>query len=273
VNQLIFEPLEHAQAGNAEILAEIVVDGASGNAYFARPQNCEASPKAITTALQETECGLKYPYSANGDCVPMPQRDVPETVVPGGSLCTSGRQYPIGRLTVVASIFLLALFVGIVYRQDLRTAAAQTRGAISLATASIPPHFVVRKAQRVATFVATERFSATGSEPSVPGAVMPNGVTGTTTSVAPTSVGQSSHSVKARQPEAMFAGTTAVTVQSGDVLRQICLRQLGGYTEEVLRKIRELNPELSNPDRITVGQRILLPPSSFSGTNVVRPKQ
>ena len=79
----------------------------------------------------------------------MPQRDVPETVVPGGSLCTSGRQYPIGRLAVVASIFLLALFVGIVYRQDLRTAAAQTRGAISLATARIPSHFVVRKAQRV----------------------------------------------------------------------------------------------------------------------------
>ena len=33
-DQLILESLEHAQARNAEILAEIVVDGISGNAYF-----------------------------------------------------------------------------------------------------------------------------------------------------------------------------------------------------------------------------------------------
>ena len=33
-DQLILESLEHAQARNAEILAEIVVDGVSGNAYF-----------------------------------------------------------------------------------------------------------------------------------------------------------------------------------------------------------------------------------------------
>ena len=274
VGNPLSESLEHARARSADILAEIIVDGASGNAYFTLPPNCDASSQAITAVTQKTEFGLGYPYSANGDCVPVPRRDVPETVVPSGLLCTSGREYPIGRLTVAASIFVLALFVGIVCRQDLRTSAAQTRGAISLATASIPLHFVVRKAQPAAAFATPEhRLNRTGSEPSEPGLLAPDGVRTPRAPVASSSVGQPSHPVKARQTEAVFTGTTAVTVQSRDDLRQICLRQLGRYTNDALRKIRELNPKLTNPDRITVGQRILLPPSPFSGTNAVRPEQ
>ena len=45
----------------------------------------------------------------------------------------------IGRFVVVAAVFVLALFVGIFYRQDLETAAAQTRGTLNRAATRIAP--------------------------------------------------------------------------------------------------------------------------------------
>ena len=273
VDNPLSESLEHARARGADILAEIIVDGASGNAYFCLPQDCHTSSQTIATAPQQTEFGLTYPYSAHGDCKRTPRRDVLETVAPDGLRCTSGREYPIGRLSAVASVFVLALFVAILYRQDLITAAAQTRGALILAAASISPHLIARQAEPAAAFATTEhRLNRTGSEPSVPGALVPEGVTATLLA-ASTSVRRPSHPVKARRTEAVFTETTAVTVRARDDLRQICLRQLGRYTDEVLHKIRELNPELSDPDRITVGQRIVLPTSSSFGTNAVEPEQ
>jgi len=60
-------------------------------------------------------------------------------------------------------------------------------------------------------------------------------------------------------------------------LRQICLRHFGRYDTEVLHEIREFNPEISDPDRITVGQRIILSTLASVSTNASRfpavPKQ
>ena len=52
---------------------------------------------------------------------------------------------------------------------------------------------------------------------------------------------------------------TVVTVQRGDSLRRICLRQLGGYDEQLINKLSDLNPELTDLNRIYIGERIILP--------------
>jgi type II secretory pathway predicted ATPase ExeA len=193
-------------------------------------------------------------------------------------------QHTIGRMAVVASVFVLALFVGLFYRQDLEAAAARTRGTLSLAAASLTSHLGAPKAKLDAPPATTQQGpKETGSELSDPGAVVTTGVPATTTSVVAAFAGVPL--TRAREPEGQVTitpnvnvkdltqfinGTTTVIVQPRDDLRQICLRHLGRYNAEILREIRNLNPELSDPDRITVGQRIILPASAPVRTNASR---
>jgi type II secretory pathway predicted ATPase ExeA len=51
-------------------------------------------------------------------------------------------------------------------------------------------------------------------------------------------------------------------IQPKDTLRDLCMSMLGRYDSNVLSKIRELNPELKNPDLLDVGQEIRLPLSA-----------
>ena len=53
--------------------------------------------------------------------------------------------------------------------------------------------------------------------------------------------------------------TTTVVVQSGDNLRQIAIRTVGQYSGKIVEQIRRLNPTLSDPNHIEVGQEIRLP--------------
>jgi nucleoid-associated protein YgaU len=48
-------------------------------------------------------------------------------------------------------------------------------------------------------------------------------------------------------------------VQPKDTLRDLCVSTLGRYDKVVLSKIRELNPDLRNPDHLDVGQVIHFP--------------
>ena len=281
-DKLILESLEHARARNAEILAEIVVDGISGGAYFTNPENCDASYRVIDAVLQETEFKLDDPHSAMGDHVCLPRGDVLETVAPGTSFYASGRDHTVGRLAAVACVFVLVLFAGIFNRQDLGTTAAQTRGALTLAAARLSSHPLARNAELIARSPTTEqRPRGTGSELSGRGAMVTGAVLATTNSVVATMAGTSLTQVQEQQAEVTITanlkhlreltiGTTAVIVQPDDDLRQICLRHLGHYNAVVLRDIRESNPEISDPDRITVGQRIFLPTSASVGTNALR---
>jgi hypothetical protein len=50
-----------------------------------------------------------------------------------------------------------------------------------------------------------------------------------------------------------------VRIESNDTLSKLCIRKMGRYDEQVLRDIRILNPWLSNPDRIRIGQSIRMP--------------
>lgn len=267
----IVESFEHAHKRNAEIVAENVVDDTSGGTCFAHFENRDAASRVLDTAQQDAQLTLDDSYHVSGDRVSKPRGDVLETIAPDISPCVSGRDHTIGRLAVVASVFVLVLFVGIFYRQVLETAAAQTRGALTLAAASLFPHPVAPKADLVAPSATIEqRPKGAGSELSGRSAVVTKSLPATTTSVVATLAGASLTQVRDGQAEVtstanvkhltQFAdGTTAVIVQPGDDLRQICLRQLGSYNAGVLRKIRELNPELTDPDRIIVGQRIFLP--------------
>lgn len=51
----------------------------------------------------------------------------------------------------------------------------------------------------------------------------------------------------------------AITVDSEQTLSAISVSELGSYDDQLLREIRDLNPELIDPNLIHPGQRILLP--------------
>jgi hypothetical protein len=50
-------------------------------------------------------------------------------------------------------------------------------------------------------------------------------------------------------------------IQPKDTLRDLCVSMLGRYDENVLSEIRELNPDLKDPNHLDVGQEIRLPMS------------
>jgi type II secretory pathway predicted ATPase ExeA len=311
---LILESFEHALERNAEILAEIVGNGRSDHAYcIAHPENGDAAYRVIKAALKDAQLTPYDTCCLNADRTSRPGGDLIETTEPESLVGELANQLPVsstksmtvhllrgadgsdatsrlpiflaaetkhtvGRIAAVASVFVLALFAGVFYRQDLKIAAAQTRGTLTHVAASLSSR--ARKAARVAPPATTEQ-EETGSGLSDRGALVTKGLPAITTSVVATQAGVSLTPARERQaevtitsnlkhltsPQAQFTnGTTAVIVQPHDDLRRICLRHLGWYNAEVLREIRELNPELSDPDSISVGQRIVLP-----GSPSVRP--
>ena len=61
------------------------------------------------------------------------------------------------------------------------------------------------------------------------------------------------------KPDADTAGSLTYVVQPSDTLRDLCLSIVGRYDDAVLAKIRELNPDLKDPNRLEVGQVVRLP--------------
>lgn len=64
-----------------------------------------------------------------------------------------------------------------------------------------------------------------------------------------------SQNVPARKSDNSFA----YVVQQNDTLRDLCISTLGRYDSTILSEIRELNPDLKNPDHLATGQEIRLP--------------
>jgi type II secretory pathway predicted ATPase ExeA len=54
---------------------------------------------------------------------------------------------------------------------------------------------------------------------------------------------------------------SSVTVQSGDTFREIIIRAMGTYNDELVDQIRKLNPAITNFDHLEVGEVIRLPRS------------
>jgi hypothetical protein len=58
-----------------------------------------------------------------------------------------------------------------------------------------------------------------------------------------------------------------VVVEVGQDLRQISLLHLGRYSDEIVRQIQSLNPQLLDPNHIEVGQQIRLPVQGRGSTS------
>jgi hypothetical protein len=53
--------------------------------------------------------------------------------------------------------------------------------------------------------------------------------------------------------------TRSVKVRDGQSLYAICAETFGACRPELLKKIIQINPSISDPDHITAGQKIVLP--------------
>lgn len=62
-------------------------------------------------------------------------------------------------------------------------------------------------------------------------------------------------------PVTKSASSFVYVVQQNDTLRDLCVSTLGRYDSKVLSHIRELNPDLKNPEKLEAGQQIRLPVS------------
>lgn len=60
------------------------------------------------------------------------------------------------------------------------------------------------------------------------------------------------------------ASSFVYVVQQNDTLRDLCISMLGRYDSKVLSHIRELNPDLKDPNELEAGQEIRLPVSSVN---------
>jgi general secretion pathway protein A len=61
------------------------------------------------------------------------------------------------------------------------------------------------------------------------------------------------------KPSVDSTGSLTYLVQPNDTLRDLCMSIVGRYDDAVLAKIRELNPDLKDPNRLDVGQEVRLP--------------
>jgi LysM domain len=162
------------------------------------------------------------------------------------SISAATSRHSLKRIAAAVFAFILVLLAGL-YRQELRSAVDETRRALAAILASPPPH------------------NTDTQGPLAPGV---NSKEARTKKRQASKMNPAPVQHPRAAEESSVDGAIAVVVQPGDDLRQICLRYLGRYDLRLVAKVRELNPNLVDPDVITVGQRILLPaPGGGESTN------
>ncbi len=181
-----------------------------------------------------------------------------------------GTKHTFRRSAVVACVFLVSLLATVLYRDDIKMAAAQTRKTAIASTADLPSS---EKAVKAEVDIPTPERPPAENSP----AVSADTAAALEASDALTSsageklnlVPEMSTVKHTTSTELVFSGeTTAVIVHPHDDLRQICLRYLGSYNTRLVSEISALNPELADPDRIAVGQRVVLPRSAPRGAGI-----
>ena len=185
------------------------------------------------------------------------------------------RKPRLGRVAVFASVLVLGLLAAGLDRDDIRTAAAQTRRTIVAAAASLSSHPSTLSTDPAGTTAVTEQGLA------APALTKPDAAVATPTPASTDSDGTSLNNAPSSPALAEQAGeqaisriertaprqgessgeTATVIVQPHDDLRKICLQYFGSYSAQLLSKISQLNPELTDPDHLAIGQRIVLPRS------------
>jgi general secretion pathway protein A len=204
---------------------------------------------------------------------------------PAVSIFRAAERKPRFRSAVVLTpVVVLAILTALLYRQDIRIAAAQTRRTLVVAAASLSWRHTAEKADPNTTIAwkqasGKKPLAQPGRDPAVAKAApaATNSTLAAPAGASDVAVDEQRARIAAaprKQPmflQGEFAGApTVVVVRPQDDLRQICLRYLGSYSAQLASKVSKLNPELTNPDRIVVGQRIVLPRSANVGANVSR---
>jgi general secretion pathway protein A len=114
------------------------------------------------------------------------------------------------------------------------------------------------------TELRVSRFRATADDPSLNMKVLPTSVSRS----AATDTGET----MVTEP-ALNSAPFAITVEPDQKLQDISEQYLGGFDLQRLHQIQALNPKLTNPDHIEVGQKIWLPgpPPVSVATNMTPP--
>jgi len=71
--------------------------------------------------------------------------------------------------------------------------------------------------------------------------------------------GAPSHEPAQTEPHTDSANSLTYVVQPNDTMRDLCMSIVGRYDAVVLAKVRKLNPDLKDPNRIETGQQVRLP--------------
>jgi len=71
--------------------------------------------------------------------------------------------------------------------------------------------------------------------------------------------GAPSHEPAQTEPHTASANSLTYVVQPNDTMRDLCMSIVGRYDAAVLEKVRKLNPDLKDPNRIETGQEVRLP--------------
>ncbi len=191
--------------------------------------------------------------------------------------CRAEKPPRFGRWGVFASAFVLAFLAALLYQDDFKSAVAGMHGSVAASAATLSSY---QRAVKAALAAQTTPFvpvlahssSALSGRSAVTTLVPPV----STISAAAAPIGApkaaaldrqlhaaiTSHTSSPASPRVPSVTTITVIVEPHDDLRQICLRYLGSYSAGLVKQINELNPRLTDDDRVAVGQRIVLPAST-----------
>ena len=247
---LVLESLEHAQERKAEILVEINDDAEDLALQFAskNPEETVEEASDFQSSLGGASVAVTTLGSSFDRCgeelAADSRKSMTEHMLGGADMGASAVLHHVdkpvrtGRWSVFAFAFVLALFAAQPLRKEIQIAVPEERESVI----AVPSGLLSYK-------------HAGKPAPAALGA-------------APEEISQKFHTTSPRSLHLRPASTIAVIVQPRDDLRQICLRYLGLYTDRLVSQINELNPGLTDGNRLAVGQRIVLPGSIAVADNV-----
>jgi type II secretory pathway predicted ATPase ExeA len=295
-SNVVLELWEEAERRGAEILAEVVGCNRFVEAAIPRPVRDQAEIHPVASWLEDSPHHTPV-IDAASTLTPDGQRgkqlqassanEITSTFrsnkAPGSPISyASQKESKIERWTLVAATFVLIVSTAIFYRQNMQALATRTRQTVVTLASLCSSRDTIRIGSKLINASAKRTLAATRVEWTKQGlfvkAVAPPLVTsiadeenaplleapdGPRTTFSTVAAVDSPALARAR-----IVGGITVIVQTNDDLRRICLRHLGRFDERLIEEIRELNPEITNPDHVTVGQRILLSGSIDKNNNI-----
>ncbi len=295
------EVLEQAEARGAEILAEVVdfevvlevavLRADEDPVDFRRELELRQGPHAPESWMQDaredaavvsaTKNTLTAMHQSDGEIELQPQnlreetsRKNKESDLPISY--SDAKRFRFRKWAFVAAVFILIGLTALFYQPNLQTSATRARQILMPTLANFTSSVRTIGIEFKQTFIATVRSSPSAARiarehgklfvsaehalaPRVEDVALPN--IEHHLPQPPITSGDVGRPQTLEQSKAVNS-VVPVTVLRNDDLRHICLRHLGKFDQHVFEEIHELNPDVTNPDQIVVGQRIILPGSS-----------